>query len=116
MFLFIYFLMKLELKFTDMLNHSFQPNCLLHWRFRDHMLEVLINAGQSIKEKRYCMIYTCVFVYFIHACMHAISTNNIRVFSKPQQMTLNCFNGAMHNMLVERYGFSSPVVLLPNLI
>lgn len=35
---------------VDMLNHSFQPNCFLHWRFKDRMLEVLINAGQRIKK------------------------------------------------------------------
>ncbi|PKA55227.1 Ribulose-1,5 bisphosphate carboxylase/oxygenase large subunit N-methyltransferase, chloroplastic [Apostasia shenzhenica] len=36
--------------YADMLNHSFQPNCFLHWRFRDRMLEVMINAGQRIKK------------------------------------------------------------------
>ena len=35
---------------ADMLNHSFQPNCFFHWRFKDRMLEVLINAGQQIKK------------------------------------------------------------------
>lgn len=35
---------------ADMLNHSFQPNCFLHWRFKDRMLEVMINAGQQIKK------------------------------------------------------------------
>ncbi|WRX32818.1 SET domain - like 10 [Theobroma cacao] len=34
----------------DMLNHSFQPNCFLHWRFKDRMVEVMINAGQRIKK------------------------------------------------------------------
>ncbi|KMZ71776.1 hypothetical protein ZOSMA_175G00170 [Zostera marina] len=36
--------------YADMLNHSFQPNCFIHWRFKDRMLEVLINAGQKIKK------------------------------------------------------------------
>ncbi|XP_042443716.1 protein PLASTID TRANSCRIPTIONALLY ACTIVE 14-like isoform X1 [Zingiber officinale] len=36
--------------YADMLNHSFQPNCFLHWRYKDRMLEVLINAGQRIKK------------------------------------------------------------------
>ncbi|KAL4200915.1 hypothetical protein AMTRI_Chr02g213510 [Amborella trichopoda] len=36
--------------YADMLNHSFQPNCLLHWRFKDRMLEVMINAGQHIRK------------------------------------------------------------------
>ncbi|CAA6671892.1 unnamed protein product [Spirodela intermedia] len=36
--------------YADMLNHSFQPNCFLHWRFKDRMLEVLINAGQRIRK------------------------------------------------------------------
>ncbi|XP_048141331.1 protein PLASTID TRANSCRIPTIONALLY ACTIVE 14 isoform X2 [Rhodamnia argentea] len=36
--------------YADMLNHSFQPNCFLHWRFKDHMLEVMINAGQRIRK------------------------------------------------------------------
>ncbi|XP_065854004.1 protein PLASTID TRANSCRIPTIONALLY ACTIVE 14 [Euphorbia lathyris] len=36
--------------YADMLNHSFQPNCFFHWRFRDRMLEVMINAGQPIKK------------------------------------------------------------------
>ncbi|XP_057971507.1 protein PLASTID TRANSCRIPTIONALLY ACTIVE 14 isoform X1 [Malania oleifera] len=36
--------------YADMLNHSFQPNCFLHWRFKDRMLEVMINAGQPIKK------------------------------------------------------------------
>nr|XP_009417687.1 PREDICTED: protein PLASTID TRANSCRIPTIONALLY ACTIVE 14 isoform X4 [Musa acuminata subsp. malaccensis] len=26
------------------------PNCFLHWRFKDRMLEVMINAGQRIKK------------------------------------------------------------------
>lgn len=41
---------KLAYIFADMLNHSFQPNCFLHWRFKDRMLEVMINAGQRIKK------------------------------------------------------------------
>ncbi|RDX83757.1 Protein PLASTID TRANSCRIPTIONALLY ACTIVE 14 [Mucuna pruriens] len=36
--------------YADMLNHSFEPNCFFHWRFKDRMLEVLINAGQSIRK------------------------------------------------------------------
>ncbi|GKU99449.1 hypothetical protein SLEP1_g12301 [Rubroshorea leprosula] len=36
--------------YADMLNHSFQPNCFLHWRFKDRMLEVMINAGQRIQK------------------------------------------------------------------
>ncbi|KAI8010276.1 Protein PLASTID TRANSCRIPTIONALLY ACTIVE 14, partial [Camellia lanceoleosa] len=36
--------------YADMLNHSFQPNCFSHWRFKDRMLEVMINAGQRIKK------------------------------------------------------------------
>ncbi|KAL5978770.1 hypothetical protein ACLOJK_029887 [Asimina triloba] len=36
--------------YADMLNHSFQPNCFFHWRFKDRMLEVMTNAGQRIKK------------------------------------------------------------------
>ncbi|KAL5721842.1 Protein PLASTID TRANSCRIPTIONALLY ACTIVE 14 [Ranunculus cassubicifolius] len=36
--------------YADMLNHSFQPNCFLHWRAKDRMLEVMINAGQRIRR------------------------------------------------------------------
>ncbi|XP_057510144.1 protein PLASTID TRANSCRIPTIONALLY ACTIVE 14 isoform X2 [Actinidia eriantha] len=36
--------------YADMLNHSFQPNCFFHWRFKDRMLEVMINAGQRIEK------------------------------------------------------------------
>ncbi|XP_020240721.1 protein PLASTID TRANSCRIPTIONALLY ACTIVE 14 isoform X2 [Asparagus officinalis] len=36
--------------YADMLNHSFQPNCFLHWRFKDRMLEVMINAGQHVRK------------------------------------------------------------------
>lgn len=36
--------------YADMLNHSFRPNCFFHWRFKDRMLEVMINAGQRIKK------------------------------------------------------------------
>ncbi|KAJ6822175.1 protein PLASTID TRANSCRIPTIONALLY ACTIVE 14 isoform X1 [Iris pallida] len=36
--------------YADMLNHSFQPNCFLHWRFKDRMLEVMINAGQRVNK------------------------------------------------------------------
>nr|XP_023927013.1 protein PLASTID TRANSCRIPTIONALLY ACTIVE 14 isoform X1 [Quercus suber] len=63
--------------YADMLNHSFQPNCFLHWRFKDRMLEVMINAGQRIK--------------------------------KGDEMTINYFSGLKNDMLMQRYGFSSPV-------
>ncbi|XP_051113337.1 protein PLASTID TRANSCRIPTIONALLY ACTIVE 14 isoform X2 [Andrographis paniculata] len=36
--------------YADMLNHSFQPNCFFHWRFKDRMLEVMINPGQQIRK------------------------------------------------------------------
>ncbi|KAI3921088.1 hypothetical protein MKX01_036067 [Papaver californicum] len=36
--------------YANMLNHSFQPNCFFHWRFKDRMLEVMVNAGQKIKK------------------------------------------------------------------
>ncbi|KAL7089773.1 hypothetical protein ACP275_13G203300 [Erythranthe tilingii] len=36
--------------YADMLNHSFEPNCFFHWRFKDRMLEVMINAGKKIKK------------------------------------------------------------------
>ncbi|XP_054803989.1 protein PLASTID TRANSCRIPTIONALLY ACTIVE 14 isoform X2 [Prosopis cineraria] len=36
--------------YADMLNHSFEPNCFFHWRFKDQMVEVLINAGQRIRK------------------------------------------------------------------
>ncbi|KAL2900676.1 Protein PLASTID TRANSCRIPTIONALLY ACTIVE 14 [Bienertia sinuspersici] len=36
--------------YADMLNHSFQPNCFYHWRFKDRMLEVMINPGKRIKR------------------------------------------------------------------
>ncbi|XP_050234349.1 protein PLASTID TRANSCRIPTIONALLY ACTIVE 14 [Mercurialis annua] len=36
--------------YADMLNHSFEPNCFFHWRFKDRMVEVMINAGQQIKK------------------------------------------------------------------
>lgn len=35
---------------ADMLNHSFEPNCFLHWRPKDRILEVMSNAGQAIKK------------------------------------------------------------------
>ncbi|XP_073058419.1 protein PLASTID TRANSCRIPTIONALLY ACTIVE 14 isoform X2 [Primulina eburnea] len=63
--------------YADMLNHSFQPNCFFHWRFKDRMLEVLINAGQQIK--------------------------------RGDEMTINYMNEQMNNVLMQRYGFSSPV-------
>ncbi|XP_047170562.1 protein PLASTID TRANSCRIPTIONALLY ACTIVE 14 [Vigna umbellata] len=36
--------------YADMLNHSFEPNCFFHWRFKDRMLEVLINAGHRVRK------------------------------------------------------------------
>eukprot|EP00267_Zea_mays_P056500 XP_023156536.1 uncharacterized protein LOC100279779 isoform X1 [Zea mays] len=36
--------------YADMLNHSPNANCFLHWRFKDRMLEVMIKAGQAIKK------------------------------------------------------------------
>jgi len=36
--------------YADMLNHLFQPNCFFHWRFKDRMLEVMINAGQQVEK------------------------------------------------------------------
>ncbi|KAK8466054.1 hypothetical protein PHAVU_009G243500 [Phaseolus vulgaris] len=36
--------------YADMLNHSFEPNCYFHWRFKDRMLEVLINAGHRVRK------------------------------------------------------------------
>ncbi|KAK4492296.1 hypothetical protein RD792_003099 [Penstemon davidsonii] len=36
--------------YADMLNHSFQPNCFFHWRFKDRMFEVMVNAGQQIRK------------------------------------------------------------------
>ncbi|BBN16965.1 hypothetical protein MPTK1_7g10810 [Marchantia polymorpha subsp. ruderalis] len=36
--------------YADMLNHSFQPTCSMRWRRRDRMLEVVMNAGQTIKQ------------------------------------------------------------------
>ncbi|KAL8170209.1 hypothetical protein V2J09_022013 [Rumex salicifolius] len=65
-----------EICYTDMLNHSSDPNCFFHWRFKDRMLEVMINAGQNIK--------------------------------RGEEMTINYMNGE-NNMLMHRYGFSSPV-------
>uniref|UniRef100_A0A7N0VHE5 SET domain-containing protein n=1 Tax=Kalanchoe fedtschenkoi TaxID=63787 RepID=A0A7N0VHE5_KALFE len=41
---------NLLIPYADMLNHSFQPNCFFHWRPKDRMLEVMINAGQQIKR------------------------------------------------------------------
>ncbi|KAK9064316.1 hypothetical protein SSX86_015696 [Deinandra increscens subsp. villosa] len=62
--------------YADMLNHSCQPNCFFHWRFRDRMFEVMTNAGQRIK--------------------------------KGEEMTVNYMSGQRNNMLMQRYGFSSP--------
>ncbi|CAM6046885.1 unnamed protein product [Sphagnum compactum] len=36
--------------YADMINHSFEPTCSYRWRKRDRMLEVVINAGQTIQE------------------------------------------------------------------
>ncbi|XP_066363521.1 protein PLASTID TRANSCRIPTIONALLY ACTIVE 14-like [Miscanthus floridulus] len=36
--------------YADMLNHSPNANCFLHWRFKDRMLEVMIKAGHAIKK------------------------------------------------------------------
>ncbi|KAE9594272.1 hypothetical protein Lal_00001159 [Lupinus albus] len=63
--------------YADMLNHSFEPNCFFHWRFKDRMLEVLINAGQQIK--------------------------------KGDEMTVNYMSRETNDVLMQRYGFSSPV-------
>ncbi|KMT15049.1 hypothetical protein BVRB_3g061710 [Beta vulgaris subsp. vulgaris] len=63
--------------YADMLNHSFQPNCFFHWRFKDRMLEVMINPGRKIK--------------------------------KGEEMTVSYLGGQQNSMLMQRYGFSSPV-------
>ncbi|ONI11661.1 hypothetical protein PRUPE_4G119100 [Prunus persica] len=63
--------------YADMLNHSFEPNCFFHWRFKDRMLEVMINAGKRIK--------------------------------KGDEMTVNYMSGQQNDLLMQRYGFSSPV-------
>ncbi|KAK2423712.1 plastid transcriptionally active [Trifolium repens] len=63
--------------YADMLNHSFEPNCFFHWRFKDRMLEVLINAGQQIR--------------------------------KGDEMTVDYMSAQKNDMLMLRYGFSSPV-------
>ncbi|XP_024517520.1 protein PLASTID TRANSCRIPTIONALLY ACTIVE 14 isoform X3 [Selaginella moellendorffii] len=36
--------------YADMLNHSFQPTCSLRWRACDRVLEVVVKAGQTIRE------------------------------------------------------------------
>ena len=46
---------------ADMLNHSFQPNCFLHWRFKDRMVEVMINAGQRIKKGDKVLLFNVLF-------------------------------------------------------
>lgn len=46
---------------ADMLNHSFQPNCFLHWRFKDRMVEVMINAGQRIKKGDEVLVFHVIF-------------------------------------------------------
>ncbi|KAJ4831205.1 Protein PLASTID TRANSCRIPTIONALLY ACTIVE 14 [Turnera subulata] len=63
--------------YADMLNHSPEPNCFFHWRFKDRMLEVMINAGQEIK--------------------------------RGEEFTINYMSGSSNYMLMQRYGFSSPV-------
>jgi hypothetical protein len=40
----------IRLLFPDMLNHSPNANCFLHWRFKDRMLEVMIKAGRAVKK------------------------------------------------------------------
>ncbi|XP_050920518.1 protein PLASTID TRANSCRIPTIONALLY ACTIVE 14 isoform X2 [Lathyrus oleraceus] len=62
--------------YADMLNHSFEPNCFFHWRFKDRMLEVLINAGQQIR--------------------------------KGDEMTVDYMSAQKSDILMQRYGFSSP--------
>ncbi|KAK9055967.1 hypothetical protein SSX86_027054 [Deinandra increscens subsp. villosa] len=62
--------------YADMLNHSCQPNCFFHWRFRDRMFEVMTNAGQRIKMG--------------------------------EEMTINYMSGQRNDVLMQRYGFSSP--------
>ncbi|XP_044456221.1 protein PLASTID TRANSCRIPTIONALLY ACTIVE 14-like [Triticum aestivum] len=36
--------------YADMLNHSPDANCFLHWRFKDRMLEFTIKAGHAIRK------------------------------------------------------------------
>ncbi|KAL6848754.1 hypothetical protein ACP4OV_021337 [Aristida adscensionis] len=36
--------------YADMLNHSPDANCFLHWRTKDRMLEVMIKAGHAVKK------------------------------------------------------------------
>lgn len=36
--------------YADMLNHSPDANCFLHWRFKDRMVEVMIKAGRAVKK------------------------------------------------------------------
>ncbi|KAG5402220.1 hypothetical protein IGI04_016827 [Brassica rapa subsp. trilocularis] len=71
--------LNMMIPYADMLNHSFEPNCFLHWRPKDRILEVMSNAGQAIK--------------------------------KGEEMTINYMPGQNNNMLMERYGFSTPVTL-----
>ncbi|KAL2613598.1 hypothetical protein R1flu_025290 [Riccia fluitans] len=42
--------LNMLIPYADMLNHSFEPTCSLRWRRRDRMLEVVMNAGQTIKQ------------------------------------------------------------------
>eukprot|EP01018_Ginkgo_biloba_P020126 Gb_07348 [translate_table: standard] len=63
--------------YADMMNHSFEPNCSYRWRAKDRMLEVVINAGQSIRAG--------------------------------DEMTFSYMKEIPNNILMERYGFSSPV-------
>ncbi|KAJ8433619.1 hypothetical protein Cgig2_023558 [Carnegiea gigantea] len=49
--------------YADMLNHSFQPNCFFHWRFKDRMLEVMINPGQRIEKGEEVRIHNILSVH-----------------------------------------------------
>ncbi|KAJ0247109.1 Protein PLASTID TRANSCRIPTIONALLY ACTIVE 14 [Hirschfeldia incana] len=69
--------LNMMIPYADMLNHSFEPNCFLHWRPKDRILEVMSNAGQAIK--------------------------------KGEEMTINYMPGQKNDILMERYGFSTPV-------
>ncbi|KAF9625291.1 hypothetical protein IFM89_020877 [Coptis chinensis] len=81
--------------YADMLNHSFQPNCFLHWRFKDRMLEVMINAGQRIRKGDE--------VYFLFRITKFVIPSIVI-------MTINYMNGQQNNMFMQRYGFSSSTI------
>ena len=49
--------------FPDMLNHSPNANCFLHWRFKDRMLEVMIKAGHAIKKGDEVLFRMCAHLY-----------------------------------------------------